>query len=353
MLETLALSGRLAKRFVEDIPQTSGQPSVALLILALVNFVVFLPVFLILFYTLHYVYPTLAAVEDPLPAYESLAMNDDAGSQPKGDGGPAPTARLGVPVTASLCATSRLIRSLGGWLANFRGLGYSLLIGILTCLAIMFFAALPFVPGPVAHLLALLVVAPLSATWTHLVVTRPSASPFTQRIPALKKAYRATWLPTVLVWAALNACAYLPMLLARLVGLELPDPDQPDQVELPAGPDAGKALAVVAVFLALQALLYVPAHTALIRVQASLLPPDEDTVVPFDRSFGGRVEPELVTGKGFATFGAAVKSVTRDSWLRIYLLRLKLFAVSVAIYSVIIFVVALEAVLVSVLRGGQ
>ncbi|KAL2172840.1 hypothetical protein VTG60DRAFT_18 [Thermothelomyces hinnuleus] len=353
MLQTLALGSTLAKRLVEDAPQTS-QPPVALYFLGVANLVVFLPVLLILFYTFQYVYPTLAAVEDPLPAYEALAMNDDDG-QPKSGNTPTRTAQPGMPITASIRATNRLIRSLNGWLSNFRGLGYSVLIGILTGLATLFFALFPFVPRPVAHLFALVIVAPLSTTWTHLVITRPSAKSFAQRIPALKKVYRATWLPTFLVWAATNACVYFPMLLAGLIGLELRDPERPDQIrsQLPTSSDAGKALAVLGLSLGLQVLLYIPAETALTRVQASLLPPDEDTIVPFDRSFAGRVEPELVTGKGFTTFGAAIKSVTRASWVRIYLQRLKLFAVSMAIYFAVIAVVMVEALIVTVIQGSQ
>ncbi|AEO55133.1 hypothetical protein MYCTH_2314130 [Thermothelomyces thermophilus ATCC 42464] len=354
MLQTLAFGGTLAKRLVEDAPQTS-QPPVALYFLGVANLVVFLPVLLVLFYTFQYVYPTLAAVEDPLPAYEALAMNDDDGQTKNGSNTPMRTAQPGMPITASIRATNRLIRSLNGWLSNFRGLGYSVLIGILTGLTTLFFGMFGFIPRPVAHLLALVIVAPLSTTWTHLVVTRPSAKSFARRIPALKKVYRATWLPTFLLWAATNACVYFPILLAGLIGLELSDPERPDQIrsQLPTGSDAGKALAVLGLLLGLQVLLYIPAETALTRVQASLLPPDEDTVVPFDRSFAGRVEPELVTGKGFATFGAAIKSVTRASWVRIYLQRLKLCAVSMAIYFAVIAVVMVEALIVTAIQGSQ
>lgn len=43
-------------------------------------------------------------------------------------------------------------------------------------------------------------------------------------------------------------------------------------------------------------LVAVPATVTLKRVQASLLAEEEETVVPFDRTFGGRVLPEVVSG---------------------------------------------------------
>ncbi|KAL2200672.1 hypothetical protein P885DRAFT_74504 [Corynascus similis CBS 632.67] len=346
---TSTIGGALAKRLVENPP--AERPSALFVFLPIANIVIFLPVFLILAYSFEYVYPTLAAVEDPLPAYEALPLNDDG--TPKNDNSPVVTAEPGRPITASLRATNRLLRSFNGWLTNFRGLGYATLIAVLTMITTLSLSLLPFVPGPVANLIALIAFSPLSTTWTHLVITRPTSRSFFQRIPPLKKVYLATWLPTLLVWVAVNAAIFFPFLLARTIGLDIIDPENPDQgrSELPTGSDAGKATAVLGLSLALQVLLYIPAHTALCRVQASLLPPDEDTIVPFDRSFAGLVEPEVVSGKGFATFSAALKTVTRASWARIYMLRVKVFAVSMAVYAAIIAAIVIEFVVVTLIRG--
>jgi len=342
-----ALGGELAKRLVEDPPKQQLDSGLALLIIG--NWIVLLPIFLILGYTLEHVYPTLAAVEDPLPAYEALPLNDDG--TPKNDNDPIRTAQPGKPITASIRATNRLIRSLGGWMSNFRGLGYSALIAIITILTTLFFALPPFIPARIAHLFSLILIAPLYTTWTHLVITAPSAKSFAKRIPSIKKVYLATWFPTFLLWAAAHASFLLPALLGRLIGLEMPH--NPDQVgsQPVNGSNIGKAIAVLGLSLGLQVLLVIPAETALRRVQASLLPPDEDTIVPFDRSFAGRVEPEVVTGKGFATFGAALKTVTRASWIRIYLLRIKVFFVNMAAFVAMGVFFILQFLVVSAIRG--
>lgn len=344
MYSAVTIGGSLAKRLAENPPQQVKIPGAAVFVFV-ADLVVFLPVLLILVYTLSHVYPTLAAVEDPLPAYEALPLNDDG--TPKTDNEPVRTAQPGKPITASIRATNRLIRSLGGWLANFRGLGYGLLIGMVTLMTTGVLSSLPFVPVRIAHLIALLALSPFATTWTHLVITGPSTKSFAQRIPSVKKVYVANWFPTFLLWAAAHAAVVFPELLAEAIGLRIRDPNDPNQIggKPMNGSDLGKVICVAGFSLALQAVLVIPAHAALTRVQASLLPADEDPIVPFDRSFAGRVEPEVVTGKGFATFGAALKTIPRASWLRIYMLRIKVFFLSMAVYFVLGAVVLLEFVL--------
>lgn len=294
-------------------------------------------------------------MEDPLPAYDVLPMNDDG--VPKDDNEPVRGAgHPGRPITSSLRATYRLLRSTGSWRASFRGLGYATVLAILTLVTVLFISLLPFVSVSIAHLITLIVVAPLATAWTHVVITAPGPSKsFFSRIPPIRKVYLATWFPTFLLWAAANASVLLPVLLSRVIGLNLRDPANPDQIrsEPPRGSEIAKVVCVLGVSLALEALLVVPAHTALTRVQASLLPADEDTLVPFDRSFGGRVEPEVVSGRGFATFGAALKTVPVASWVRIYLLRVKVFFVSVAAYVALGLVVLLQALIVHQALGAR
>ncbi len=316
-------------------------------------------------YTFGQVYPTLAAVEDPLPAYEALAIDDSGIPKDPADPITSTTAQPGKPVTSSLRSLNRLLRYGGGnWRALFRGLGYLCVIGLLTGVTTGFFTLIPFVGPRFAHLLALLAIAPLSTTWTHFIITPPpttSGRGFFRRIPPVRKVYLATWFPIFLLWAASHAAVVLPHILAVLIGLAKPgsgsdsgsdsdpNPRQPNpepSYPINNGVDIAKWLCVLGVGLGLQMLFVIPTQTALARVQASLLPADEDPVVPFDRSFGGRVEPEVVSGKGFATFGAAIKTVPAASWVRIYMLRLKIFGANVAVIAAMGAVVGLETLVV-------
>lgn len=293
-------------------------------------------------------------MEDPLPAYDALPMNDDG--VPKDDNEPVRGAgHPGRPITSSLRATFRLLRSTGSWRASFRGLGYAIVLFVFTIVTMLLLSLLPFVSRSIAHLITLIAVAPLAVAWTHIVIVTPGPSKsFFSRIPPLGKVYLATWFPTFLLWAAANASVLLPALLSAVIGLTWRDPANPDQIrsEPPRGSEIAKVLCVLGVSLALEALLVIPAHTALVRVQASLLPADEDTLLPFDRSFGGRVEPEVVSGRGFATFGAALKTVPWASWVRIYLLRIKVFFVSVAAYVALGLVLLLQFWILQKTVGG-
>ncbi|KAK4134138.1 hypothetical protein BT67DRAFT_309260 [Trichocladium antarcticum] len=349
MLTTITVGRALAKRFVEEQPQGPNLdlPPVTVW-LFLIDMVLFIPLLMVVGYTFGHLYPTLAAVEDPLPDYEALSMNDDG--TPKADNDPVVhTAQPGKPVTGSVRAINRLVRSHGpGWAANFRGITYAAVVGVVIGAATLFLAVPLFVPMRIAHLIALLALAPLSTAWTHVVITPRSAESFFRRIPALKKTYTATWLPTVAFWAAVHLATGLAQLLANTLGLKLVDRTAPA-----SRGEVCQGLAVLLFILALQALLVIPAHTALTRVQASLLPADRDAIVPFDRSFGGRVEPEVVTGKGFATLGAALATVSRASWCRIYLLRVKLFGAAVLAYLAMGAVVAVQVLMVSLVVGSK
>lgn len=54
--------------------------------------------------------------------------------------------------------------------------------------------------------------------------------------------------------------------------------------------------------------------------------------MPFDRSFGGKVDPAIVGGKGFVTMRDALATFPVSSWIRLYKLYAKVIAVSFAAY---------------------
>jgi len=80
---------------------------------------------------------------------------------------------------------------------------------------------------------------------------------------------------------------------------------------------AFKSLSVIALVIILSFLLVLPANVALTRVQASLLNDSEETIVPFDRSFGGKVVPEIVGGSGVVSIVDAWRTFDWSSRLRL------------------------------------
>lgn len=200
-------------------------------------------------------------------------------------------------------------------------------------------------------LFATLATVQLSTAWTHVVISTPSPLRFWERLPPFARTFRATWLPITAYWAAIQVTTSLPRLLARAFGLVRWDPRNPTAVPNYTPHAVWQTFVVLLLTIACAVLLVIPAQVILCRVQASLLPPDEDTIVPFDRSFGGAVEPAVVTGKGYVDFVTAWRTFERASWIRLYKLLARLMLVAWMVYGAVMIIVVPEAILM--LRSAQ
>ncbi|GAW11878.1 hypothetical protein ANO14919_012310 [Xylariales sp. No.14919] len=125
------------------------------------------------------------------------------------------------------------------------------------------------------------------------------------------------------------------------------DPKEPNTLPQYNKDDAWKGLLVLLTALTVQVFLVVPTQVILTRVQASFLPEEDDTIVPFDRSFGGKVEPAIVGGKGYVNMKDAWKSFSRASWVRLIKLYVKIFLITVAISFAWIAVLIPEYILIA------
>lgn len=297
-------------------------------------------------YTLGSIFPILAIVENPNPpAYERVALNDDAD-----DSEAAPLAGADAatnPTSASLRALSRLLYSVGGWRGSFRGIWCAAAYGVAVSVAGSFIGAFPFVPSFVGTLLACLALVQLSAAWAHIVITPSNPAPFYRRLPPLKRTFEATCFPTLAVWLATTLTTEVPRGIAYLLHLPIWDPSRPNDIPTYHWSDSWKGSIMAITSLAIYVFAFIPAYVVLVRVQASLLPPEEDTIVAVDRSFGNTVEPAIVGGKGFVTMKDAMKTVSRESWIRIYLLQAKVFAVGVAVNILMLAILLPEVILMS------
>ncbi|KAH8911413.1 hypothetical protein BR93DRAFT_990294 [Coniochaeta sp. PMI_546] len=333
----------LYKRAVDgggNNPDDPKQVSGWVFLVFLANFLVFLPLALYVSYTLGQLFPALAIVEntDP-PAYEPLALNDDAA-----DGTTPPKNDAGKPISSSLRALNRLLYSVGGWRSSFRGIGAYLAYSFAVSFVAGLFSALPFVPAFVGTLLASLALVQLSTAWVHIAISPPNPAYFWRRLPPFRKALEATWLPTLAAWAAGTLAAYLPALTAYLVDLPLYDPSKPNDLPTYDRHAAWKVLVLLLVTLSAWALVIVPTEVLLVRVQASLLPPDEDTIIPFDRTYDGTLEPAVV-GQGYVSVRDALKTFPRASWVRIYILHAKIFGAVLLAYGLMMAVFIPQALL--------
>lgn len=361
--EIATYAGGVVRRALTEGPVDGGDgaappaqlPGWAVLVI-FADALVFLPVFIYIGYTLSHIYPTIAMVEDPLPpAYAAVSLSDsaaananssDAMTTPPGAAAAAHNKAVdeAPPLTStSLRRINRLLYATGGWTASLRGLGCAVALDLVS--GVCGAAVGAFVPRAFGVLLAALATVQLHTVWTHIVVTVPSELPFWRRLPDFGKTFRATWAPVAAYWAARQFTALVPVVLAGAFGLDTWDPRAPGAVPVYSGHAVWQSLVVLLATLLSAVCLVIPAQVVLVRVQASLLPADADTIVPFDRSFGGAVEPEVVTGKGYVDFVTAWRTFGRDSWVRLLRLMGKIVAVTLAVYLVFLALVVPEFLL--------
>jgi hypothetical protein len=88
--------------------------------------------------------------------------------------------------------------------------------------------------------------------------------------------------------------------------------------------------------------LCLPAMVTLIRIEASILPEDQDTIVPFDRTFGGKVVSQMMGGSGVVGFLDAWRSFNWEARRRLIKLFAKVFFIMSAILLVVVHVLLFE-----------
>ncbi|KAL7922351.1 hypothetical protein ACQKWADRAFT_293220 [Trichoderma austrokoningii] len=302
--------------------------------LILVDAIILIPISLLVQYTLLYIYPVFTIIEDENPpAYEPLpstVIDDEEANA----GAPKPTDGAPRTVTSSLRSINRLLTSYGGFRANFRGFMCLLAQHILSGVVASFFSWFP--AKPFAELLASLIMVQYATAWVHIVISHPSPRRFWRRLPTFKRAFNATWKPIVIYWVATQVHYWIPILLSELIGFDAPSLRRWGSGNVPDGFSEHKISYMIkaGVYFLLSTMLWVvviiPARVVLVRVQASLLPEDEDPIIPFDRSFDGKVEPAVVGGLGYATVANAWSTFSKAAWRRVVILYAKIFGVIVA-----------------------
>lgn len=252
-------------------------------------------------------------------------------------------------MTASLRRVHGLVRSLGSWRSVFHGLGTLIVIAIATAVLQSILAAplYPFHLAPLAAIPAHLALVQLHTVWVHVAITPPSGVWFWKRLPPFGKTFRATVRPIMLYAVAREVARGLPMLIFLS----------------PRVRDSALALLYVPLILFMWLAVVIPTQIALVRIQASLLPPDEDPIVPFDRSFGGRVSPVFSVGeadkdeKTHATLRDVWETLSRAAVWRVAKLMLKVAAAQIVTwlsFGVIVFATAgLAGVKIPMGPGGN
>lgn len=230
------------------------------------------------------------------------------------------------------------LRARAGYWSRFRGLGLfvawsfvrSFIVGILG-------GASSVLRHPLYNAVVAIVVETLLANWEmawyHIVISEPSPKKWWQRVPSI----RGHWVkmaPAVALRAtAAQVGLIFPLLLGTSFGIlrEINSP-QPEKGDVVSNPWTILVSSLVIMFTAaaLFVLIEIPATVTAVRVAASMLPEEDETIVPFDRSFGGKTTPAIVGGQGKVGIVEAWRSFEWPSRIRLLKLVAKITAILAA-----------------------
>jgi hypothetical protein len=186
------------------------------------------------------------------------------------------------------------------------------------------------------HIVSSIGLARIHMAWTHSMIAAPSSKSWFRRIIPRKQC-KAILLPTLAFAVAQQVTVIMPIAVAFAFGLPQEMHNQEfDFMSRDVSPKEAAYYAfallsvpLTAVFVALAILL--PASVTLTRIEAALLPEDQETIVPFDRS-SVLGEFDLQTrGACRSVFVQAWKSFEPAARLRLIKLYVKMFSLQIII----------------------
>lgn len=284
-------------------------------------------------------------VETPTAAI-TISTPDEPASKDEKEGllETAPTMTLvhQKPLTSSIRGTIKHLVSQGGRLARFRGYKYHAIWALaFTFSSNVIESVIPeFVPFRLVIVSALAgaLSANVHAAWTHKVVSMPSTTGFWARVPA-----RSHWKVLAFPAAVYASMPYVSVYVAKgaVILLRL-NRLNPEDIREYNGAEwtslIARFIAVIVIAVSCTLFLCLPAIVTMVRVEASILPEEEDTIVPFDRTFDGKVVPKVVGGTGSISFLDAWRSFNWEARRRLLKLYVKIFFIMTGLIFVMIHV---------------
>lgn len=198
------------------------------------------------------------------------------------------------PITAKIRTTMRHLRAQAGPWSRFRGLFLAIVYHQLHHVLFRLLTRLSVGPltKAIAYIVTSVALCGLDMTWTHIVISVPSAKPWWRRIPSANRV-KLIIVPAAIRAIAEQAVIQVPVVLFTSLGLMkyLQDDALFQNATFEVQKAVLKKFSLVA-FLSLLIgfLVVIPATVSLRRVQASMLPEEDESIVPFDRTFNGKVQ---------------------------------------------------------------
>lgn len=239
------------------------------------------------------------------------------------------------PITAKIRTTMKHLRTKAGLWSRFRGLHiymiYHFLFSVFyTCLQSLF--GLVYIPRAVAAITTHVIMSQWGLMWTQVVISTPSTQPWYKRIPTLATT-KLVLVPTLIFAGAEQLLIFVSRDLLKFFDLHR-YVRNPELINNLSPNSQRKALAQISTIGLISAisgfLVLFPAYVALTRVYASALPEQDECIVPFDRTFGGRVQPRSEGGDGIISMLEAWRTFDWAARFRLIKLYAKIFAIEFA-----------------------
>jgi hypothetical protein len=304
----------------------------------------FLFVMTMIDYTFGRLVPTLVMIESPDALFEPLPTIDpdsDEAINPNAALEAQPVAVKQAAITSSFRKTLKHLQAKGGLPSRFRGFSIFLVNSILFSIISSSLSAIPLVPSTVAAVLASVLLANFSMAWTHIVISDPNPKPWFRRLPSMRL-YKKIVTPAAILAVAEQLSVLLPATLAKVYDFGKLKETAPT---MSGGRTVVVGLEGFSIFifgLVLAFFFVLPANVVLTRVQASLLDDAEESIVPFDRSFGGKVVPEIVGGTGIIGMVDAWKTFDWASRIRLVKSYAKVLLMQIGVIILFVIVVVIE-----------
>ncbi|EFE42710.1 conserved hypothetical protein [Trichophyton verrucosum HKI 0517] len=356
MISPSHIIGALVRRGLETAPQHLAKredvkrvvfslPFAAFTVLTLI----FIVGLIAIDYTYGRVVTTLTIIEDPnppaaasLPSYSDVVEDGPKGAtidkkqqqQPLGQPEIEALPTAYKPITSGLRSTTKHLRTRGGPRARFRGFTYyvalTLTRGLLTGLVGFM--------GAVAPVIADVAVSTMILAWIHAVIAAPSSKSWCQRFPSIRK----NWIkiaPAVFISTVASQLSFhVPVAIGAMFGGFRYDGRGMYSLAEPRPIYFAHAGGAVVLSLILGLVLDLPASVMMVRVAASLLPADDETIVPFDRTFNGKVTSVDADGAGLVGILDAWKTFSWASFRRLLMNLVKtcgLIAAACLVYGIV------------------
>lgn len=277
-------------------------------------------------YTFGRVIPTLIMVESPQDSITFQAIPTEDNDMIKS---PEPVNSGPHYITSNFRSSIKLLKAHGGYRGRFRGIGMYIANGMAINWIAGIMSAVTGGPSVVCIPVAAVICAQLSLGWTLTVIGETRPQFWFRRIPSVN-AWKKIAGPTA-AYAAVQQLATLGPLYLLIASGMTQDPKEISKLPL----DVQQIMALKAIGAAVLSLILVlglvlPGKVILTRMQASLIDESEETIVPFDRTFGGKVVPEIVGGSGMIGAMDAWKTFDRPAFTRLIKAYAKCFAMVIA-----------------------